>query len=226
MVDRPKRPFDPVLYFDYRLYRDFSTGIAGQLMVHRVAGLQVLTGVTFPRSVMCMGENLVWKDGRKNADTLHCLVEYPEGFIYSYANHFGNKYPGSFRILGLNGTIVGGRSGYRLTGEGGGEPPTAENVEAEKKDGDDPTYTRRVNRNRIEGERIIEPRGGTPGRSGNMRNFLECVRSRSHRNLNADILSGYAAAVVCIMTERSQVTGKRVYWDATREEIVDSPPRV
>jgi len=224
LVDRPYRPFDPRLYFDYRLYTEFSTGILGQLMVHQVAALQLMMGVTFPKSAMCMGENLVWKDGRENPDTVIALVEYPEGFIYSYSNQFGNKYPGRTMIYGLNGTIVSEKGGFKITGEGGGEPPTPENLAAEKKYGSDPTYTKRVNPKRVKEERIIEPSGGTPGSNGHMRNWLECVRSRRHQDLNADILSGYAATMVCIMCQRSRLTGKRVYWDQKNEKIVDTPP--
>ena len=35
-MTRPARPFDPQLYFEYRLYKDFSSGIADQWMSHGI----------------------------------------------------------------------------------------------------------------------------------------------------------------------------------------------
>jgi hypothetical protein len=46
---------------------------------------------------------------------------------------------------------------------------------------------------------------------------------RSRATPNADVRSGYAHAVVSIMAARSEWTGKKLYWDRKREDIVDKP---
>ena len=35
-MTKPHRPFDPRLYFEFRLYREFSGGIADQWMSHGI----------------------------------------------------------------------------------------------------------------------------------------------------------------------------------------------
>jgi hypothetical protein len=54
-----------------------------------------------------------------------------------------------------------------------------------------------------------------------LRNWLECMRSR--QTPNADVRSGYAHSVASIMAARAEWTGKKLYWDRKREEIVDKP---
>ena len=34
LLSKPYRPFDPRMYFEFRLYRDFSSGIPDQWMCH------------------------------------------------------------------------------------------------------------------------------------------------------------------------------------------------
>jgi predicted dehydrogenase len=225
LIDRPYRPFDPQLYFEYRIYRDFAAGIAGQWMCHNTAAVQTIMDVTFPKSVVARGGNYVWKDGREIWDTYHALVEYPGEFVFSYCCNHGSDYPWYHRYYGLNGTLeaVTGEffPAYRITGVGGGNLPTPENVAQEKREAYSGTGFR-VNRDRIREDKQLEPVGGTPGVNGNVRNWLECIRSR--KTPHADILSGYAHSVTTIMCTESEATGKVVYWDAKRERITSEPP--
>ena len=57
--------------------------------------------------------------------------------------------------------------------------------------------------------------------TNHMKNWLECMRSR--RTPIADVRSGYAHSVVSIMAARAEWMGKKLYWDAKREDIVDKP---
>jgi hypothetical protein len=50
-------------------------------------------------------------------------------------------------------------------------------------------------------------------------NWLESMRSRKQPNATVD--HGFSHSIVCIMATQSYWSGKRVYWDAAREEIVD-----
>src|SRR5262249_35367599 len=45
LVGKPYRPFDPQLYFEFRLYREFSSGIPDQWMVHAIDLVNYLLGV-------------------------------------------------------------------------------------------------------------------------------------------------------------------------------------
>jgi hypothetical protein len=50
-------------------------------------------------------------------------------------------------------------------------------------------------------------------------NWLESMRNRKQPNATVD--HGFSHSIVCIMATQSYWSGKRVYWDAAREEIVD-----
>jgi hypothetical protein len=56
-----------------------------------------------------------------------------------------------------------------------------------------------------------------------MKNWLECLRSRKQPNATVD--DGFAHSVAAIMAARAQREGKKLYWDAQAEEIVDAPPK-
>jgi len=51
---------------------------------------------------------------------------------------------------------------------------------------------------------------------------LDCLRSR--KQPNATVHHGFAHSVACMMATRAYWTGKRIYWDAKAEAIVDEPP--
>ena len=53
-------------------------------------------------------------------------------------------------------------------------------------------------------------------------NWLRAMRDRRTHNANVD--HGFSHAVACIMATEAYWSGKRVYWDADREEITDSAP--
>jgi predicted dehydrogenase len=221
LLDYPPRKFDPKLYFEYRVYKDFSTGIAGQWMSHRIAATALAMGEGFPYSATSDGGNFVWKDGREIPDVFVANLVYPSGWLYTYACNFGTDYPGVDVYYGLNGTIEAER-GYTVTSEGGGIEDTPENREREKRTRASGTGSI-VNPNKIKGEIKIEPEGGTEGSNSHMREWINCMRSR--KNPSADVMTGYYHSVACIMAHQSGYLGKKLYWDSKKEEIVDSPPK-
>jgi hypothetical protein len=54
-----------------------------------------------------------------------------------------------------------------------------------------------------------------------MGNWLDCMRSRQQPA--ATVNDGFAHSVACTMAAQSYWTGKKVYWDAGNETIVESP---
>ena len=189
LLDRPFRPFDPNLYFGYRIYRGFSTGIAGQWLSHPLSELTWALGATFPKSVICKDNNFVWKDGREFGDTFNALITYPEEFVFNYQCTFGNKYPNHRRIYGMNGTIETAPGGYKMSGIGGGDEATEKNIARENRS-KNKGEGYRCNPNKLNDEFMVDTTGGMPGSEGHMRNWLECMRSR--KEPNASVLTGYA----------------------------------
>ena len=73
----PKRPFEPVRLFRWRNYRDYGTGVAGDLFVHLLSGLHFATGSMGPERVMATGGLRYWKDGRDVPDVMLAMLDYP-----------------------------------------------------------------------------------------------------------------------------------------------------
>jgi predicted dehydrogenase len=197
LAGRKHRPFDPHLYFEFRLYREFSNGIPDQWLTHAVAGVHHIMDDYFPVSAVASGGVMVYKDGRENSDTFQATFLYPKGFLFTYSAMFGNDFPGFTRYFGQNGTLekAGENAGYVARGLGGGTRPE-----------------------RLKEDLPLPPVSPT----SHMKNWLECMRTR--KTPNADARSGYAHSVVSMMAARAERTGKKMYWDRQREEIVDRPP--
>ena len=85
LMTKPYRPFDPQLYFEYRLYKNYSSGISDQWMSHGIDMVHWFMDDHFPKSVMAHGGVFAWKDGRENPDTFQAVLEYPSGFLVSYS---------------------------------------------------------------------------------------------------------------------------------------------
>ena len=106
LMNKPQRPFDPQLYFEFRLYKDFSSGIADQWMSHGIDLVHYFMDDKYPESVVANGGIFAWHDGRENPDTFQALLTYPKGFLVSYSTSFGNDAPGYTRIMGKNATLM------------------------------------------------------------------------------------------------------------------------
>jgi predicted dehydrogenase len=74
----PKVPFDPVRLFRWRNYRDYGTGIGGDLFVHQFTSLHFITGAKGPQRVVASGGLHYWKDGRDVPDMMLGLLDYPQ----------------------------------------------------------------------------------------------------------------------------------------------------
>jgi predicted dehydrogenase len=123
LLGKPDRPFDPHVYLEFRLYKDFSSGIFDQWLSHGCDMVHLWTDEAYPESVVANGGIFTWKDGRDNPDTVVAAITYPKGFLYTYKTIFGNSYRSFSRIHGRDGTIVNyggeGASLFTVSSEGG-----------------------------------------------------------------------------------------------------------
>ena len=104
LMTKPARPFDPQRYFEFRLYKEFSSGIPDQWMSHAIDVVHWFMDDNYPTSVVSHGGVFAWHDGRENADTFQTLLEYPKGFLVSYSTSFGNDAPSFTRYMGKKAT--------------------------------------------------------------------------------------------------------------------------
>jgi len=115
--DTKKIPFDPVRFFRWRNYRDYGTGVAGDLFVHLFTGLHALTSSNGPNTIYATGGLRYWKDGREVPDVFLGLYDYPEtdshpAFNVQMRVNFidGSGGDGLMRIVGTEGVIECGNS--------------------------------------------------------------------------------------------------------------------
>ena len=73
----PKHDWEPARFFRWRNYRDYGTGVAGDLFVHLLTGLHTVTGSNGPTRIFATGGTRYWKD-RDVPDVMLAVLDYPE----------------------------------------------------------------------------------------------------------------------------------------------------
>ena len=98
--DVPKRPFDPKIFARWRCWKEYGTGVAGDLMVHLISGMLYTWGINeAPTRVVAMGGIRRFKDGRNMPDVHMSLFEYGDVPVYIRLN-LGSETPEVLRFLG------------------------------------------------------------------------------------------------------------------------------
>jgi predicted dehydrogenase len=109
----PKVPFEPVRLFRWRNYRDYGTGVAGDLFVHLFSGMHFVTGAIGPARVYATGGLRFWKDGRDVPDVMLGLYDYAKterhpAFNLALRVNFvdGGSENSGFRFIGTEGIMT------------------------------------------------------------------------------------------------------------------------
>jgi len=218
LLNRPMVPFDARKYLEFRLFWPYSSGIPDQWLVHQIDTVHWFTGLPHPRSVVANGGIYLWKDGRQNWDTMTAVFDYgplddlSKGFQVQYSSRFTNSAGGVKELYYSNAgmidmdkqtvTSTGGLSA-RSASEMGMKPnllssfSLSENVEAASTSADT---------------------GKDPMTSANMRNWMECVRSR--KTPNASIEAGYSHSIALCMNVAAIQTGQKVTFDDKTQQVI------
>lgn len=220
LMNRPKEAWDPRKYLEYRLFWPYSSGIPGQWMSHQIDTVHWFSGLEHPRSVSANGGVYVWKDGRKNPDTMTAVFEYgpdndlSKGFQVVYSSRMHNSAGGVKEIyfsnagtLNLDNNTISPEGG--LTDRHARDMGMQANLLPEMSLADAVKVETSANT------------GVDNMTSAHMRNWMECVRD-SNVNTNAPARVGYNHAVGNIMTTTALHTGKRVTFDNKSQLIVQS----
>lgn len=232
----PKHEFDPVRIFRWRNYRDYGSGVAGDLFVHLFTGIHVVMDSHGPDRIMSSGGLHYWKDGRDVPDLLMGLFEYPEtarhnAFHVSLRVNFqaGGGDTSGFKFIGTEGTLsVSGRGSITLTRKSKESAPgqTASTFSKGSADAFMKEYLQKYPPEAQTMEAMTQnldqqwsfPRGYTE-QNAHHANFLDAVRRR--RPVVEDAVFGLRAAAPALLSNVSYFEKRMVNWDP--EKMVVRP---
>ena len=101
----PKKAFDPLTFARWRCWKEYGTGMAGDLMVHLLSGMQFVTGINaIPDQADSSGGIFRWKDGRNMPDVQTTIFRYGKVPV-SVRLTLGTETPEVTRILGPKGIL-------------------------------------------------------------------------------------------------------------------------
>ncbi len=117
----PKIPFDATRFFRWRNYRDYGTGVAGDLFVHAFSTLHHVISSHGPNRALATGGLRYWKDGRDVPDVSITLYDYPKTATHAAFNAVfrinfiaGSGGGGGFKLIGTEGEMEIGSNSVKL----------------------------------------------------------------------------------------------------------------
>jgi predicted dehydrogenase len=228
----PKRPFEPVRLFRWRNYRDYGTGVAGDLFVHQFSGIHLITGSLGPTRIMSTGGLRFWKDGRDVPDVMLSLFDYPKTEQHPAFNL-------SLRVNFAEG--AGDASGFRFVGNEGvltveGQALTlARNARPSEPGYTIDTFTKATQEQFLKEYRAKYPDAGPQLVSGasevyraprnyndteaHFRNFFASIQAGAP--MVEDAVFGQRAAGPAVVCNLSYFEGRPIQWDPVAMKVVN-----
>ena len=223
----PKMAFSAERFFQWRKWKDYGSGVAGDLFVHLFSGTHFITGAHGPTRAMATGGLRFWKDGRDADDVLLALFDYPEGFNLSLRVNFvdGGEESEGFLFTGSEGQMEIAGNTVTVT-----RTPLAS----------EPGYTVSTFTNAMQKEYVEQYRKkyavshpeGPPPQSvekfsaapgyldsyDHFHNFFNSVRSR--QPVVEDATFGFRAAGAALLSNLSAEKGSIIHWNPETMKVV------
>lgn len=218
LMNRPYEAWDPRKYLEYRLFWPYSSGIPGQWMAHQIDTVHWFTDLPHPRSVAANGGIYLWKDGRKNYDTMTAVFDYgplddpTSGFQCVYSSRFTNSAGGTKEIYYSNGGELNLKTNM-VTPNGGLDERRASAM------GMKPNLLDSYALSESDVKVVTSADTGADDTTSlHMLNWMECIRSREEAN--APVEAGYNHSIANIMTTAALRTGHFVTFDEENQEVL------
>lgn len=217
LMNRPYEPWDPRKYLEYRLFWPYSSGLAGQWMSHQIDTVHWFSGLAYPRSVVANGGIYMWKDGRRNWDTITAVFDYgpandlTSGFQVTFGSRMHNGDERPTEIYYSNGGELNLNTN-KVSPTGGLTKRFADEMKMQ------PNLLPETSLTAAEPVIASANTGGDKLTSNHVRNWMECVRSR--KQPNAPVEAGYSHSVATIMTNAAARTGQKVTFNEKTQEVM------
>jgi predicted dehydrogenase len=220
--DAPSIPFDAARFFRWRCFKDYGEGVAGDLFVHLLSGIQCVSGVNaIPARAYSTGSLTHFNDGRDYPDLLATLYDYPGVTVNVHCNQ-NNAAGEPIAFYGSEATLV--ISGNTLTVTPQDTAPQPEGyslngwtAEAKRQYLNDWHATHPAPPTQVaEVETYAAPRG-YDDTADHFAAFFRAVETRQH--VVEDEIFGNNAAVACHMANHSYFHRAVATWDAASQTI-------
>ena len=219
----PKKAFDPYTFARWRCWKEYGTGLAGDLLVHLVSGMMFMMSINeAPKQAVSAGGIRRWKDGRNMPDVHGTLFYYGDLPVYMRLNQ-GTEMPETYRFQGSKGILELTEFGLSFTPQSGKDTapsyydsgfPHAMRAEYEKKwhEENDPKL----------GQEPVPESVSYRGPDyddvkPHLWNFFRAVRTR--KPVVEDAVFGHHAALACHMANESYFRKSAVTWDEASKTI-------
>ncbi len=222
----PKLPFEPVRLFRWRNYRDYGTGVGGDLFVHLFSGIHFVLSAIGPTRVFTTGGLRFWKDGRDVPDVMLGLYDYPArgkfpafnlslrvDFVDGATETQGFRFVGSEGILTIgNGVTVSKQPREAEPGQTANTFSKAMQDQYMKEYRDKyPVRKASADSMRPQGDETYLPPAGYSDWLDHHRNFINAVRTR--KPVIEDPVFGFRAAGPALLSNISYFEKKVCEWD-------------
>ncbi|MCL6506370.1 MAG: Gfo/Idh/MocA family oxidoreductase [Bryobacteraceae bacterium] len=186
----PKRPLDPVRFFNWYWFWDYSGGLLIGQAAHVIDAIQWLMNSSYPLAVTCAAA-APGIPGAEAPETCTMAVEFPENYLAVFtlgyqAMRYHPFHDQLIQVHGAQARLDVGREWYALY-------PESKTLDL---------------RPSVE---IRKPGSFAAATRAHIRNFLECMRTRNEPNATVEM--GQATNIVLCMAMEALRTGRRVRWN-------------
>ena len=230
-------PYDAKKFFWWRNYREFGTGVAGDLFVHLLSGTHVITESKGPEKIYASGQLCYWKDGRNVPDVMTAIMQYPQTtehspFQLTLQVNFVSGTDGSetTRFVGDEGTIVINGDGLTVhhskmpeaPGIGGWDALTTypEAMQETLKKQYNQKYTAEQQRRKNEPDIVYKEPDNYDAHLQHHINFFDSVRTG--KPPVEDAVFGFRAAAPALACNESYFKNKIIHWDPVEMKTKES----
>lgn len=238
--DAPKVAWDAKRFFRWRCYRDYGTGVPGDLFVHLFTGIHMVVGAKGPTHVSAAGGLRSWFDDREAPDVIIGQYSYPEtenhpDFTLVLQSNLadGGGSGSKFQFIGDEGAIEVSPGDYVRVTRYPRRESSLENLlkgynsvmtfsEAVQKEFEE-------NYKKAHADDIPQPPEmdqteefrtpeGYDARLDHFVNFFDSVRNGTA--VFEDPIFGFRAAAPALLTNKSQQEQRVIQWDPDKMRIV------
>jgi predicted dehydrogenase len=222
--DVPKRAFDANIFARWRMWKEYGTGVAGDLLVHLISGMMFILGVNEPpKQAMAVGGIRRWKDGRNTPD-VHLVNYYYGDLPVSMRLNLGTEiqeaywFHGSKGVLELTGSRItvspqSGRDQWPSYYTGSYPSALRQAYEEQWHRDNDP----KLGQSAVFSETTTYTAPDFDDTRVHLWTFFEAVRSR--KPVIEDVVFGHHAALACHMANEAYFRRAAVSWDDASKSI-------